>query len=123
MAKTGQDDTFYAYNKRILKFTITDEDVVGEPAFSLVGYTLKWSLSRLNSDGTWESCPTLIKDESHGVAVTNYSGGLVSVTLTKADTEFLEGSYYHELEIFDGVDEPLVVSTGTLTLLRNVINP
>jgi hypothetical protein len=122
MAKTNQDDTFYANNQRVLKFTVVDSDN-GDIAFDLTGYTIKWALSKYNSKGAYLTTEILGKSTTGGgVVVTNAAGGLCEVTLDGADTASLSGAYYHELEATDGLSVSIVLATGKLTILKNVVN-
>jgi hypothetical protein len=122
VAAINQDDTFYAGNKRILEFTIINKDVVPEAPLNLTGITLKWGMSRLNSDGTYSKTPVVQKSTSSGITVTNAAQGKCSVQLDASDTVNCGGKYHQELEAIDGSGAPVVVAVGTLELLRNVTN-
>jgi len=126
MVVADQTDTMYANNRRVLKFTVTDEDNGG--ALDLTGLVVKFALARFDSEGQpIKSNPLVDKrsDVSAEVTITDAANGLVEVELVTSDTASLadqgETAYYFELEVFDGTD-PVVVATGTLTIRRNVTN-
>lgn len=122
MAQTNQNDTFYANNIRVLEFTLTDEDA--EAPLDLTGCTVRWALSALLIDGSYDTTPVLRKDSvtAGGIVVENASAGTLRVEIEAADTADLSGRYYHELEVLDAAGDPVVVSTGYLTILANVSN-
>lgn len=124
MAVTSQKDTMWAGNKRVQRFTVTDEDAVGSPAKDLTGFTAKWALSRFNAAGTeFLTTPVVTKTTGGGgIVITDATNGILEVTLDVADTSALFGTFYFELEVVDGSSNPLVVATGTLTINKNVMN-
>lgn len=127
MAKTNQNDTFYAKNTRVLEFTITDDENEDAPSapLDLTGCTVQWALSRINSSGSYSSTPVLRKDSAllGGVVIdSDPSTGVVRVNIDPDDTEDLVGKFYQELEVVDSTNNPVVVATGTLTIKRNVRN-
>ena len=123
MADTAQDDTFYSGNKRTMRFTITNGDVDGSPALDVTGYDIRWVLADSRGNSRYGRRPILTKDETSGITTPDAVNGVVDVSLSSVDTQYLSGSYYHELELVDGGGDTVVVATGTLTLLENVLNP
>lgn len=121
MVQTAQDDSFYANNARTLVFTITNEDEDGSPALDLTGLTIKWALSRVNSNGVYSTTPVLEKSTSDGITITDAAAGECEVQLDAADTTSLSGTFYQELEVFSG-GSGTVVAVGTITIKRNVVN-
>lgn len=120
MAKTGQNDTFYANNLRELEFSVQNEDGT---AFDLTGLSVKWALSKAKTGGDYGTTAILEKATGgEGIVVTDAAQGELTVTLDPEDTTTLKGAYYHELEVFDGTDRGVVVATGVLTILKNVVN-
>lgn len=125
MAKTGQDATIYKNNRVILEFSIVDEDASGEPALDVTGYTIKYAIAPFDLNGNPLVNSPVIDESTAGakVVVTSAVGGLVEVRLGAADTDLLRvADYYHELEVFDASNNPVVAATGTLTVLPNVVN-
>lgn len=123
MAETGQDDEFYSENARVLKFTLTDKDNADVPLV-LAGLTIQWVMAEFNKNGEHKDTYILRKDNGvlGGVAITNSSGGLCEVTISKTDIVGISGDFYHELEVIDSLGDPVVNATGTLTILKNVKN-
>lgn len=127
MAVTGQVDTIYQGNRRILRFTITDEDTSGSPIKDLTGLVVKFALAKLDVNGNpIKSNPVVdLNSTSHSlqVVITTPTNGIVDVILLPANTSALiPGDYYFELELFDGSGNGVVVATGTLTIEVNVTN-
>lgn len=121
MATTGQKDSFYAGNPRSYTFTIADEDNPGS-ALNLSGMTARFALSKFTSSNVYSVVAVLEKTTSDGITITGAGTGQLRVDLVPADTSALAGDYYFELEIVDASSNPVVVATGTLTILRNVVN-
>lgn len=124
MVQTNQNDTFYANNLRVLKFTVTDADSSPVVPLNLTGYTVQWAMSRFLSSGAYSTTPVLTKDNASkgGVVVTDAANGKVTVTIAETDTVSLSGKFYQELEVVDGVGNATVVATGNLTINKNVVN-
>lgn len=127
MAKTGQDATIYTDNYVILRFSVVDEDDPLEPALDLTGLEVFYSVARYNSRGEPIVATPLIDVNSDGdpsvVLVTDAVNGVVEIRLTAAITALLSPrDYYHELEVVDGLGNPVVTATGNLTVLPNVVN-
>ena len=121
MVKISQDDSMYAANKRVLVYTVTDEDT--STPLNMSTYTVKWAMSRIDSEGNFLTSPVLEKTEASGIAISGDDSEIASVTIETADTSnTLTGDFYTELEVTDSSSESVVVATGTLTILRNVEN-
>jgi hypothetical protein len=123
MADVNQDDTFYSGNKRTLRFTLTNGDVGGSPPLDISGYAIRWALADSRGNSRYGKTPILQKDENGGITVVDAVNGILDVALSSADTQYLSGAFYHELELVDGGLDSVVVATGTLTLLENINNP
>lgn len=123
MVQTDQDDEMYAGNKRVLRYTVLDEDN-GNIAFDLSSYTIKWAISRLDQNGNFLTTPVLEKHSTvpGEITVSGADNNIASVLLVGADTDDLSGDFYIELEVFDVSLESVVVATGKLTINRNVVN-
>lgn len=122
MARIEQNDTFYAGNRRTIRVTVYDDDNPGQ-RLNLTGLTAKWVLASLRADGvTFEGAALIQKSTVSGITITNAAQGELEIALAAADTTALAGDYYHELELFDGDGNGLVVMTGILTIRRNVAN-
>lgn len=103
------DFTFYAGDTPILEFEITGENV------NIVGSEIHWSLA---------ASPTgdALVSKEIGSGITIIDATYFEVTLLPADTEGLDGFYYHEAESVGGG----IVSTlasGWGRILPTVIDP
>lgn len=132
MASLNQNDTFYAGNSRVLQYTVVNADAAGSPALDLTAFgtdpaDIKWTLVAVASNGSpVVDSPLVEKKRSLGtssIQITSAATGVLQVKLAPADTANLAPrAYYSELELFDGVGGQVVVATGTITLLPNVVN-
>lgn len=121
MAQVDQDDTFYANNPRRLSFTVTDAGNA-DVAFDLTGFTAKWSMSKLKANGDFSKTPLLQKSVDEGsVVITGAAEGELYVDIDETDTANLLGDFHHQLEVFNGSNEGVVVATGKLTILKNIL--
>lgn len=118
-------DSIFAGNVRTERFTVTDEDTSGSPAFDLTSFVVKYALAPFGADGnplTEEPLFEKTTADAAEVLVTDGPNGEVEVYLVEADTVSLLGDYYFELEAFDGSGNHVVLATGTLTVKPNVVN-
>lgn len=110
MTATAQNLTMYQGDTKSLVFTVTDD--AGAPK-NITGATVRWVLQRWVTDST----PILDKGVGTGIALTTPLSGVLTVTLTPADTLALQGDFWHELEITDTSTNVSTVSTGQITIL------
>jgi hypothetical protein len=125
MAKTGQNITFYKRNRVVIRLTIVDEDQVGEPALDLTSYLLKYAICKVGANGPLVATPVIDVSSAGGQVVkTDAVNGEVEITLDETDTDLLKAgtAYYHELEVFDALGNPVVSMTGDVTVLPNIVN-
>lgn len=124
MVKSNQNDTFYALNKRTLRFTVTNEDVTPAVALDLTSYTIRWAMSKILPDGSYSDTASLkkISTTSGDMTLTQVEDGIVDVEIDKDDIPNPGGKFHQELEILDASENPVVVAVGTLTILKNVKN-
>lgn len=124
MSEDSQDYRFYANNPVKLKFEVTDKDASPETALDLSSFTAKWAISRISAKtGEYLTSPIVEKKQSSGgITVTDAANGKLEVDLDPADTQGLSGEFHHELEVFDGQGNGVVVAVGTLTIDKNVEN-
>lgn len=115
MAAKRADFTMFSGEHRVLEIAIVDAD--GD-AVDLTGATVEWRLAR-SARGTPVISKTTV--DSGGVEITGAEAGLAEVTLVGADTEALEGDYYHEARVVDSGDRPATVLYGTATIKPNLI--
>jgi len=132
MTTTSQDFTMYAGTRVTVQITVSDADGSGNDDLSSNYTELVWVLAPFenNSTSEYRDVPVLTKKSTVAQAstggdeidVAGSSNERADVQLIKADTEDLEGSYYHELEGFDANGNGVVLATGTVTIRRNVIH-
>lgn len=123
MARFNQDTSFFAFNDHIIQYALFDDDVTPAVVLDITGAVIKWVISHKITAGNPNRSPLLAKSTvTGGIVVTDASNGLLEVTITDTDTEFLHGDYYMELEVTDTSGNKTVQSTGVLTLLKNVKN-
>jgi hypothetical protein len=86
--------------------TLYARDPSNQPV-NLTSKTVAWRVGRSprNLDSAW---PIFSKIGT----VTDASGGVFTVTIAAADTEWLEGDYQHQGETTDGSDLVAIVVTG-----------
>lgn len=133
MAVTTNAWTRYAANDFNIEWAgILDADAGDGSLKDLTGKIVKFALARFSDTGSPILTDPVLDfasdDASPRVTIPNPTTGSphVVVAIQSEDTEDLaaiQTDYYVELEVFDaGDDVPVVVATGTLTLLPNVEN-
>lgn len=130
MAVEGGTDTMFAGNRHIMSWAgILADD--GVSLVNLTGKVVKFALARKDAAGNPLIGSPVVDLSSSGsqVTITNPVTGSphVQVELLPANTSSLapkETVYYWELEVFEGSapTNPVVVSTGDLTIKPNVVN-
>ena len=124
MAVTDLAFSMYQGNRRVLNFTVLDEETSNPKDLST--FEVTFAVALMNSSGIpVRSNPVIdhrTTDISPQVTITDAANGLVQVELLCADTENLAArDYYFELEVHDAFCG-VVVATGTMTLQTNVSN-
>lgn len=126
MAVKNQTDEAWVNNPHTQEFTVTE----GGSAKNLSGLVVRWGMVQLSASGDFAVSP-LVLDYSTGtgeVVIVDAPNGRVDVNIPAADTASLSPpaaglKFYFELEVFDaGGANGVVVATGTLTLLPNLVN-
>ncbi len=75
-----------------LKITINNSD---DTPYDITGSTdIKWQLFINNT-------PEISKDLGAGIIITDGVNGILTISIDPADTDNLEGTYFHELQIKD----------------------
>src|SRR5262245_31078550 len=128
MVQANLTSFLYAGNRRVMRFTVTNEDTAGSPPYDLTSSIVKFALAAFGGNGLpLKKNPKLdfsSLDASPQVVVTTPLSGIVEVELLPADTiNLAPGDYYFELEVFNNTQtQSVVVATGTLTIRTNVEN-
>ncbi len=124
MAVINQDFTMYQGEGRTVQFTLTDNDLAGNPPLNLAALTLKWGAVQANEDrfGTTlviEKCSNLVG--ANAITVTDAANGQGEFTLNPADTESLSGTLRHQMAI-ENLGVPVLVLEGTITFLPRIVH-
>lgn len=125
MAVTGQTFSMFQGNRKVLRFSLTNEDTPGVLDMTNIP-TFKFAMARIDASGNpLKSNPVV--DLSTGAQVVRVTpvatSGVVTVELLYANTATLNpGDYYFELEATDSSGFTEVVATGTGTINVNVNN-
>lgn len=105
-----RDDMWFAGEDKQLQFTILDEN---EDPVNITGWAVTFSFA----DGVSET-PLFEKTVGSGIALTTPGSGLLTVTVTDADTEDLDaGDYVYALHRTDASTET-VLAFGDVVLQR-----
>jgi len=118
-AASNQNASMHSGDDKELVITINDSSGNAIDLSGLV--SAKWSCSKKKSDGSFSSTPVVSKSLVSGISVTDAANGELTVTLAQADTKDLSGSFYQELELVDSANKKQTVMTGTLTILKDLI--
>jgi len=94
--REGQGFEIWAGESKAVTVTVTDEDTGG--SIDLTGACVTWVMQEQDVGGT----TVLTKDADWtGASAITVSGCTFSFFLTHADTDSLQGMYYHEAEALD----------------------
>lgn len=106
MTKTGQNFDLWSGDDTTLEVTVLDD--TGTPVV-LTGATLTWKVfTRLGS-------MLVVKTNGNGIAITDAEHGVCVITLTAADTDVLNGTYHHELQMVqNGITSTVMVGHVTV---------
>lgn len=82
----------------------------------ITGAAVAWALAK-----SVKCDPEFTKATGSGIALTDPSNGLFTVTLNPADTlNLCPGDYYHEAEVTDSSGRVVTVMTGRVRLLPSI---
>lgn len=123
MAVLNQDISFYSGEIHTLNFTLTDAEQTPNVPLDLTNLEVKWALSRISSrTGRFSTTPLLEKCSGDAnITITDAANGQGNLSLTPTETAGLEGTYHHQMIIEDALNNPTVVLTGTVTVLRRIV--
>ena len=134
MADRGLKSTFFAGTKRRFRFEVRNTDA-NDAAFDLTaaGLVVRWAMTRFRRDD-----PTRPITPTDQILINKTSASATEIELnpdslgnnfcdvildaTDTDNSFV-GQRYSELEVIDGISEPVVLATVEHTILDNVENP
>ena len=104
MTEENQNFTMYSGDAKLITVTVEGLDMQQADE-------VKWVLK--------QDTITVKKDLDDGITINDSSS--VTITLDPADTEDIQGSYKHEMEITDAGGNPSTVMRGTATINKDII--
>ena len=113
------DFTMFAGDTKRLRFTLTDGDSDGA-ALDISDTVVTWQASKGNA-ARFSAVPALTKTMGGGVTVTDEMNGKVTVELLPADTQALNGTFYHELQVVDASGDVATAYSGVFQVKRALI--
>ena len=113
---TQQDIEFFSGNDVVLDCSFTDEST--DLPFDLSGaQQLTYALSK----NARSAAALITKTLSDGVVMVNPSNGQVQIVLSAAESEPLNGVYYHEIRVVNALGKKLTLMFGQVTIAVNLI--
>lgn len=106
------DFTMFGGDSKVITVTVVDEAGL---AVNITGATIKWQAARTAADTA-----AITKTVGAGIALTSPATGVFKITLDEADTDDLEGLYYHEAEMVLATDTSTVL-TGNMIVEQTLI--
>ncbi len=113
MAKLKQDFEMYSGESKNIKITLTDEK--SDTPLDVSNATITWVMKRSAKFPTNLIEKSTVNSEIEIVDAVN---GVVKVKLISADTESLEGLYYHSAKIVDVLENTSVLLTGMVKVVK-----
>lgn len=105
----------FSGNDVTLEVALTDEQT--ESPLVLIGtQELEWAVSRRGS-----SAILLQKSLDDGITIVDSINGQISIAMSAADTEDLQGVYYHELRIVNEASKRITLMYGPCEFKANLI--
>lgn len=119
MTAENQNFTMRSGDSLVIEFTVDD----GTDPRDITGLEVWWWASPLNQAGQFSSTPKIQKDNvgTGGLAITDGLNGVFQVTLSNADSNALQGEFYHEAQVRDLLGDIYTVAVGTQTIARDLI--
>ncbi len=97
---------------KVMPFSAVDNDGV---AVTVTGGSATYEIA------TSRRATSSLVSLTSGAGDITLTGTTVTVTLVPTDTDNLDGSYYHELEVVDAAGAVLTGFTGTIIVRKNLI--
>lgn len=114
--KEGQKFEMWAGESKTVTCTVTDADTSG--SVDLTSSSVRWVFQKDELGGT----TMLTKDADwSGACGITVSGCTFAFTLIHADTDSLQGTYYHEAEVLDSAGSTFKPMRGYVTINRGAI--
>lgn len=108
MTKKNQDLEMWAGDTKKLQYTVLDEN---DDPVNLTNATINWWLAESAT-----STAILTKTTADDISITDAANGVFQVTINPADTQNLEGRYYHEAEVTDDAGNVATVAVGVIKI-------
>jgi hypothetical protein len=103
MTATKQNFSMYSGESKVVIVSVTKEN---NAFLDLTGSKIKWSFNNV------------LKTDTNGIALSNPTNGEFTIYLNPADTQNLEGIYYHQAIITDAQGNVSPVMTGNITIKK-----
>ena len=116
MTDVAQDFEIVSGNDRSVNITVTDDD---GNAVDLTGATITWKAA--TSPEASSALITKTNDSTNGISVSTPSNGVLTINLDPADTQSLDGVYYHETLVTDSSGNKSTVAIGHMKVRPNLI--
>jgi len=114
--KEGQKFEMWAGESKTVTCTVTDQDTGA--SVNLASSSVQWVMQKDELGGT----TVLTKDADwSGASGITISGCTFSLTLVHADTDALQGTYYHEAEVIDTNGSTFKPMRGYIEVNRGAI--
>jgi hypothetical protein len=110
--KGGIDVT--AINQNFTMYAGDSKNIVVTMPEDLTGCTVKWGLRQR----MYSTENLLSKTTSNGISI---NGSEISIKLAPEDTQTLSGTYYHECEVTDQLNNVSTIFTGMVTISKSAI--
>lgn len=112
-----QNFTVFSGNDITLNVSLLDENT--QNPLNITGaQEIRWQLSKRSASPV----PLIAKDLNDGIVVVNAGSGIITIALNGADTEPLQGVFYHELRIVNAEGKKITLMYGVVELSINLIN-
>lgn len=112
--------TMFAGDTKRLNFTLTNGDASGTP-LDISDAVVVWQASK-GTVARFSAIPVLTKTVANGgLTIVDELNGQILVELLPADTQALNGNFYHELQLQDASGDVATAFAGEFVVKRALI--
>lgn len=115
------DFAMHSGDNRLLVVTVKDENDV---LIDITAAAFTWALSKADPNNPPIPAPkgaaVVTKTVGSGITITDGPNGVLEVQILPADTETIDGAYYHELQMTLG-GAVSTVAFGNVTIYKDLI--
>lgn len=109
----GESWTYYSGDTLLIEVSVEKDD---GSAKDLTDASVEYGISSKPGSETLVS-----KTTPDGVTITDAGNGEIEIQIDPADTEEMDGSYYHECEVTDGSGEVSTIFTGVFYISEDTV--